>query len=355
MTISTQSIAVGDQPKAEPAAPSHRIPAFDFTKGALVLFMVLFHWLNYFYGLYGAIYTYLRFLTPSFIFITGFLISHVHFTKYGVGSTQLSKRLFIRGLRLVLLFIALNLLISPLQHSSFLSNLSSNQSTFLMNLETVFVVGTSGAETSKIASFTILVPIGYLLMLSSVLSIACKSFKYVFHAACILALLGMIILNLHHMESSNLELITVGLAGVVLGYSSKRRVEQLVNHTGLLVFTYCAYLAVITLWKVSYFIQMAGACLTTMLIYVIGVRTAWMKTLHSEIDLLGRYSLFGYIAQIAILQSLSFILRRFHGGLLLLAGSFVMGLALTLIAVEAMDRGRTRSKAINSVYKAVFA
>jgi hypothetical protein len=32
-----------------------------------------------------------------------------------------------------------------------------------------------------------------------------------------------------------------------------------------------------------------------------------------------------------------------------------MGLALTLIAVEAMDRGRVRSKAINTVYKAVFA
>jgi len=352
--MTTQSIAVGDALGVEQAAPSQRIPAFDFTKGALVLFMVLFHWLNYFYGVYGEIYTYLRFLTPSFIFITGFLISHVHFAKYGTGSVRLSKRLFVRGLKLVLLFIALNLLISPLQHSSFLLDLSSKQVT-LTNLYAVFLAGTSGTETPKIASFTILVPIGYLLMLSSVLSNACKSFRYVFHVACILALLGMVVLDFHQMESSNLELITVGLAGVVLGYCPKRRIEQLVDRSWLLVLAYCAYLAAITMWKVSYYIQMAGACLTTVLIYTIGVRTAWMTRLHSEIDLLGRYSLFGYIAQIAILQGLSLVLRRFHGGLLLLAGSFVLGLALTLIAVEAMDRGRSRSKAIDTAYKAVFA
>lgn len=353
--MTTQSITVNDGLKVEQKAHSHRIAAFDFTKGALVLFMVLFHWLNYFYGVYGAIYTYLRFLTPSFIFITGFLISHVHFTKYGTGSVKLSKRLFIRGLKLILLFLGLNLLMSPLVHSSFIWTLSSKQMAWV-NLNAIFVIGAnSGGEASKSASFTILVPIGYLLVLSSVLSLACKSFKYVFHAACILALLGMIVLDIHGMESSNLELITVGMLGVVLGYSSKQRIEQLADHTWMILLTYASYLAVITMWKVSYYIQMGGACLTTLLIYVIGVRTVWMKKIHSEITLLGRYSLFGYIAQIAILQSLSLVLRRFHGGLLLLAGSFVMGFALTFIAVEAMDWGRSRSKAIDNVYRAVFA
>src|ERR1700761_1941077 len=102
--MSTESVAVSPRVKVESGARSNRIPAFDFTKGALVLFMVLYHWLNYFYGPYGKIYTYLRFLTPSFIFITGFLISHVHFAKYGAGSTKLSKRLFLRGLKLLAVF-----------------------------------------------------------------------------------------------------------------------------------------------------------------------------------------------------------------------------------------------------------
>src|SRR5207302_5956026 len=56
------------------ASKTHRLPALDFTKGALVLFMVLYHWLNYFVSTEGDFYRYLRFLTPSFIFI----IEHSH-------------------------------------------------------------------------------------------------------------------------------------------------------------------------------------------------------------------------------------------------------------------------------------
>src|SRR5439155_17798294 len=35
-----------------------RVPALDFTKGALVLFMVLYHWLNYFVSPQGEMYRY---------------------------------------------------------------------------------------------------------------------------------------------------------------------------------------------------------------------------------------------------------------------------------------------------------
>ena len=57
-------------PDAAHGQESSATPALDFTKGALVLIMVLYHWLNYFYGPRGDVYRYLRFLTPSFIFIT---------------------------------------------------------------------------------------------------------------------------------------------------------------------------------------------------------------------------------------------------------------------------------------------
>ena len=66
--------------KPKPTAP--RDTAIDFTKGALVLFMVLYHWLNYFLGPHGQYYDYLRFLTPSFIFITGFMISQIQLHRY---------------------------------------------------------------------------------------------------------------------------------------------------------------------------------------------------------------------------------------------------------------------------------
>src|SRR5579884_4227563 len=87
-----------------------RDTAIDFTKGALVLFMILYHWLNYFFGPHGQFYDYLRFLTPSFIFITGFMISQILLRRYESSGRNLPKRLFVRGLKLLMVFLVLNLL-----------------------------------------------------------------------------------------------------------------------------------------------------------------------------------------------------------------------------------------------------
>ena len=106
-----------DIPVTAGSSKSQRIPALDFTKGALVLIMVLYHWINYFIGNEWGYYQYLRFLTPSFIFITGFMISNVYLSKYAVADSRLPKRLFTRGLKLLAIFVVLNLsriLIGPL-------------------------------------------------------------------------------------------------------------------------------------------------------------------------------------------------------------------------------------------------
>src|SRR5690348_5413104 len=82
MTVVAPSLPVSNPPVA-----SVRDTALDFTKGLLVLFMVLYHWANYFlgfnFGPEGKYYDYLRFLTPGFIFITGFMISYVLLQRYG--------------------------------------------------------------------------------------------------------------------------------------------------------------------------------------------------------------------------------------------------------------------------------
>ena len=51
--------------------------AVDFVKGVLVLLMVLYHWMNYFVSVEANLYRYFRFLTPSFILISGVLVSSV--------------------------------------------------------------------------------------------------------------------------------------------------------------------------------------------------------------------------------------------------------------------------------------
>lgn len=351
--MSTKSIAAVERVNVERGVKSQRIPAFDFTKGALVLFMVLFHWLNYFYGPYGKIYTYLRFLTPSFIFITGFLISHVHFRKYGVSSPKLSTRLFVRGVKLLAVFIVLNFIIGFVAPFSLIRDMLSGNAE---NLGDIFVTGAViGGPFGKIAAFTILVPIAYLLILSAVLSMACRYFKYIFHVVCAGLLAWMIVLGLHGVQSANLELVTIGLVGVVLGYTSPSGIQKMVDYPWVIACAYSIYLAAITIWQVSLYGQMAGACLTTALIYVVGVWAGGSGPVQSRIVLLGRYSLFGYIAQIAILQFLRISLMHVHRGPAVLAASFVAGTALTMIAVEVVDRGRKLSKIIDGTYKAIFA
>src|SRR5437879_8499891 len=88
---------------------TERIQALDFTKGALVLIMVLYHWLNYFVSPQGDFYKYLRFLTPSFICISGFLISNIYFAKYGIAAPHLPMRLIQRGLKILAVFLTLNI------------------------------------------------------------------------------------------------------------------------------------------------------------------------------------------------------------------------------------------------------
>ena len=87
-----------------------RNQALDFAKGILVLFMILYHWINYFVSIGGPVFRYLRFVPPSFIFVAGFLIANVYPAKYELGEIMVYKRLMVRGLKLLTLFTLLNVI-----------------------------------------------------------------------------------------------------------------------------------------------------------------------------------------------------------------------------------------------------
>ena len=185
-SLSVQTIA--SSPKAQ------RIPALDFTKGALVLLMVLYHWVNYFIGPQWEYYEYLRFLTPSFIFITGFLISNVYLLKYAAADSRLSKRLITRGFKLTGIFLVLNLsryFLVPLLRTDVIAGNPFTP-------RNVFVIAVSGnlpAVGSKLISFSILLPISYVLVLSGALMLPYTFFKYTFHCVCLFLLSFILILG----------------------------------------------------------------------------------------------------------------------------------------------------------------
>src|SRR5262245_6271168 len=167
---------------------------FDFMKGALVWVMVMYHWLNYFVSPQGDFYRYLRFLTPSFIFITGFLISYVYLAA-GPPSHNVPKRLMQRGLKILGVFIVLNVLRKFVIPASRAGLMPVNPWS-LENLVATFATGNVAAGGTKGAAFNILVPIGYLLLVSAGAAALCRVYKHIVHAALLCFLLVVFVLRM---------------------------------------------------------------------------------------------------------------------------------------------------------------
>jgi peptidoglycan/LPS O-acetylase OafA/YrhL len=333
---------------------TQRISALDFTKGTLVLIMVLYHWINYFIGPQWEFYRYLRFLTPSFIFITGFMISNIYLVKYDASNSRLPKRLVTRGLKLLGLFILLNVartFIIPVLSTGVLA--SSPLS--LGNLFTIFVSGNLPVVAAKLVSFSILVPISYVLMFCGVLVFPYRRYKYAFHVACAALLLSVLILGIIGAQCSHLELVTIGMLGVLAGFEPIAVINEFVRHPYALALAYLFYTIAITIWNVPFVLQLIGVPLSVIVIYLLGLSFSDAGRLGSEIVLLGKYSLFGYISQMAIIQLLNAGFRHLDLGIAALCVSFAAAFALTIVTVEALDRTRTKVPSIDSLYKAVFA
>ena len=333
---------------------AQRIPALDFTKGALVLIMVLYHWINYFIGPQWGYYEYLRFLTPSFIFITGFMISNVYLSKYAAADPRLSKRLFSRGLKLMAIFIVLNVIRTFVVPVLGVGVLARNPIT-LRSILTIFVFGNFSNADGKLIAFGILVPISYLLMLSGILMLPYRLYRHTFHVVCVLLLLSILILELAGAKNPYLEVITIGMLGVLTGFASIAAINNFVRHPLMLAFAYLCYIIAITIWNVPFPLLIVGVALSLMVIYLVGLSGSEFGTIKSKVILLGKYSLFGYVSQIAILQILSAGFHRVNLGVSALLISFFAAFALTIVSVEVVDRARTRMASMDRLYKAVFA
>jgi peptidoglycan/LPS O-acetylase OafA/YrhL len=351
----TQHLTAGINSTAKASSPkAQRIAALDFIKGALVLIMVLYHWINYFIGPQWKYYPYLRFLTPSFIFITGFMISHVYLAKYSVSDPRLWKRLFTRGVKLLAVFLVLNVarnLVVPLLTGGIAEqNLPS-----LADIFTIFVSGNLPFAGNKIVSFSILVPISYLLMFSGALVIPYRHFRHTFHLTCLLLLLSIAMLAMSGRGSYYLEFVTIGMIGVLSGFVPIGKLNGLVHYWYLIAFAYLCYTIVVAIWNVPFPVLIVGVILSVMTLYAVGTYGAETGIAKREIILLGKYSLLGYMAQIAILQVLSTVFRHLNLAFFALPVSFLSAFVLTILSVEVVDRTRSRVKSVDRLYKFVFA
>jgi hypothetical protein len=340
------------QMTAKPAS-TVRIQALDFTKGALVLIMVFYHWLNYFIGT-NLDYRYLRFLTPSFIFITGFLISHVYLSRHKASDPGVAKRLLTRGVKLLLIFLALNVAREILMSRSSSGAMMLYQLSF-SNLWEIFVVGDVPIAAGKVVAFSILIPIGYVLILSAGLLFLYKHFKYTFHVTLALFLICIATQSLRGSRSPNLELMAIGLVGILVGFISEPALKRFVTRPYLFLVSYVVYLVTISVWNVPFVLLVVGVCLTLWGMYLLGLNDSAPGWVRRRTIVLGRHSLFGYIVQIAILQALSAVLRQVDSRAAVIGVSFIGAFALTVAAVEVVEYAMKRSIIAGRLYKVAFA
>jgi peptidoglycan/LPS O-acetylase OafA/YrhL len=335
----------------DPLARASRVPSVDSVKGLLVLAMVVYHVLSI--ASTGGVETfrYIRFVSGSFIFLAGYVISRFVSQRFERERAAVAWQLASRGIKVLVLFTALNLAIAI----SGLGNVDKQQldmTGFFERAGAIYLIGDSRAS-----SFLILLSIGYLLMVSPLVLL---SFSRARTLAPLIVLVAALILAAQPSitrQWPNADLWLIGLAGMAIGApvwatrleaAPAWRVPWLIGAFAVVV------------WFTGRFGD-AGA------LYIVGVAMI-LKLLHDgvarlreggavtrELVRMGRYSLFGYIAQIAVIQLMFRALgsQRWSVGLEVLALGLAAALTTALLCV-AMDRLRASSRAADTAYRWVF-
>lgn len=325
--------------------------SLDFVKGLLVIAMLIYHWLNYFIGVGNDFYRYLRFIAPGFIFTSGFVCSNIYITRYINRHISLFVRLISRGMKLIFLFVGLNLSASLMSSISNTSPKAKGLSQLIDNSYSIFVTGNNAS-----VAFAVLLPLGYSLLGYAIALMLSRFSKHGFASLCIFGILAISVSSFLGLSSEHLQNLGFGLFGSVLGFTRTERLDKICEHVYIISISYLVYMFLIRVLGTPFSIQMIGTFLVFILFYSIGIHIRNGSIIKSIILLLGRYSLLSYIAQIFILQLAFYTCKAFHY-YSLSTSLFALALsgALTFMTIVIIDRSRARSRIVDQFYRVIFA
>lgn len=309
--------------------------------------MIVYHTINYFrYD--PNLLRHIHFLPPSFIFIAGFLITHLYLPKISAGDDQVPKRLLSRGLKTFALFLSLNIAIQWLVGSSY--NRKLGLDSFINRIDVILLTGEGRA-----AVFGVLLPISYVLLVAAAL-LRIRSFApHALHAAALLTCPVCIVLAHYGRLVLNLDLLSMGMLGTAAGFIPRHQLDRVARHLWLFVIAYAGYSVAVRFQYPTYLMNILGVSLSVLLLYSIGLRYTRRDVISANLTLLGNYSLFSYLVQIAVLQ----LLFRSAQALGFATTDVLLPLALTLVittgAAHAAHFLRKRVSSADRLYRAVFA
>src|SRR5262245_17197981 len=186
------------------SAPVVRDLTLDVVKGALVVVMVVYHAMNIFSTAGPDEYAYVRFVSGSFILMSGYIVARFDGPRFKADWRGTSRRLVARGLKLLILFTLLNLLINL----TGIGNPDKVQLGLRGYTSTLFEVYVAGEP--RYASFQILLPIAYLLVAAPAVLMLGGLSKWLFMASFATAFA----LSLFGIESVNLDFAVLGAIGL---------------------------------------------------------------------------------------------------------------------------------------------
>lgn len=318
----------------------------DYTKGFLVICMVIYHSITYFTttGYDGT--KYIRFVTGSFIFISGYIVSVFYHNKFIFNKVKTSKRLITRGLKLIFIFTFLNIIISlaGIQSHKFVQY---DINLFLQSLRAIYVQG-----NSIYAVFQILVPIAYFLFLSPLLLFFQNRKKTIM----LLTILLLLIHVMFNISSFNLYGLLIGLVGFSVGFISVNQEQYAIKQKIFILLLFFISILLMPFFDKNIIFYSSGIIIILKLVYDFSITQNVTKHFNKFIVILGQYSLLNYLMQIFFLQGLYqlFIKHRFDLGyesfvIFVITNIFLIFLCLLL------DLLRNRFRIIDKSYKLIFA
>jgi len=333
--------------EATRSAPALRDLTLDVVKGVLVVVMVVYHAMNIFTTAGPDEYAYVRFVSGSFILMSGYIVARFDGPRFRADWRSMSRRLVVRGLKLLILFTLLNLLINL----TGIGNPDKVQPGLQGYLGTLFEVYIAGEP--KYASFQILLPIAYLLVAAPAVLMLGRLNKWLFIASFFAAFA----LSPFGLKSVNADFAVLGVIGLS-GGMLMNSVENPLAMRRVWGIALCL-LASVMLMKylnVNLATYALGTIVILKLLYDLSKAVGSDTPLARASILLGRYSLVCYIAQIIFMQGLSRALSRPRWELgfemiLVVVGTTLFLLVLSAVLAMLCDHYRFAAKA----YKLIFS
>lgn len=318
----------------------------DFVKGVLVVLMTVYHAMNHFADVPAEYYGYLRFVNGSFVFISGYVAALFYANSASpVDGASAGGRLIGRGLKLLGLFTALNLLASIAGATNY-RNVSFDLSAYLENAADIYLSG----ESRQVA-FRILMPIAYVLVLWGLVLLAGRWRSRLLAALIVASMLVSVVAAM----PPNAFFVTVGIFGIAFGAVGQAHTPRI--RSGVFIAVALAALASCMNFlsgnAVSYSFGVA-AMLKLIFDAAALVPRKWRP--FEATVLLGRYSLLCYILQIVFL----YVFDRFTRfeelpTLQFLSITVIVTLGLLWRVCASLNGLRRHSRLVDRTYRLVFA